>query len=107
MIDHIKLDIVTKFGEKINTGSMIKLSLNLVSIFSQHFSRNIDISDAKKRTFRTCSVMYDHTRHYMCAHTLHTLQGHVSVTLCVSKSRPFATNLSLRLPFGCLFFVVQ
>ena len=95
MIVHIKIDIVAKFGEKINTGSMIKLSLNLVSIFSQHFSRNIDISDAKKRTFRTCSVMYDHTRNLHPLHTLHTLQGHpvtVSVKLCVSYSRPFGTK---------------
>ena len=31
MIDHLKFDILTKFGEKINTGSMLKLGLNLVS----------------------------------------------------------------------------
>ena len=53
MIVHIKPDIVTKFGEKIIRESMIKLSLNLVSISSQHFSRNVDNSNAKKRTI-TC-----------------------------------------------------
>ena len=46
MIDHFKLDILTKFGEKIKTGSVIKLSLHSVSIFVSSFRKNIDNSNA-------------------------------------------------------------
>ena len=37
MIVHIKPDIVAKFGEKIITGSMIKLSLNVSAKTSSFF----------------------------------------------------------------------
>ena len=42
MIVHIMPDIVAKFGEKIITGSMIKLGLNVVSTFCQQLFLNID-----------------------------------------------------------------
>ena len=42
MIVHIKPDIVAKFGEKIMTGSMLKLSLNLVNKNVIIFLQNID-----------------------------------------------------------------
>ena len=76
MIVHIKPDIVAKFGEKIITGSMIKLDLNLVSKNIIIFFLNIDL-ETHKHTIRTCGVRYDVTRHCMYAHTLQTLQDHV------------------------------
>ena len=100
MIVHIKPDIVAKFGGKINTGSMIKLSLNLVSIFSQHFSRNIDISDAKNA--RSELVAWCMTTHVItCVHTRYT---HFRVTYL---SRSVSLNRVL-LPqtFLCCFLLV-
>ena len=47
MIVHIKLNIVTKFGEKINTGSMIKFGLNL-SAFLVSIFREISIIQTDK-----------------------------------------------------------
>ena len=48
MILHIKPDIVAKFGEKIITGSMIKLGLNVISTFCQQLFLNIDNETHKK-----------------------------------------------------------
>ena len=58
MIVNIKPDILAKFGEKILTGSMIKLSLNLVS-------KNVSI-------FEKISILkriktHNHTKHVMIA----------------------------------------
>ena len=50
MIVHIKPDIVAKFGEKIITGSMLKLSLNLVSKNVIIFLQISIMKRIKKRT---------------------------------------------------------
>ena len=46
MIENFKLDIVTKFCEKINTGSILNFSLKISQHFRMHFSKNIDNSNA-------------------------------------------------------------
>ena len=82
MIVHIKPDIVTKFGERINTGSMIKLGLNLVSKNVIIFSK---ISIWKRIIKRTISrpkrgpVTWscDVTRLLRAAHFRITFKGHV------------------------------
>ena len=50
MIDQIKPYIVAKFGEKINTRSMIKLGLNLTAFLVSIFREISIIQTHKKRT---------------------------------------------------------
>ena len=100
MIVHIKLNIVTKFGEKINTRTMIKFGLNL-SAFLVSIFREISIFQTQKNA-RSELVAWCMTTHVItCVHTRYT---HFRVTYL---SRSVSLNRVL-LPqtFLCGFLLV-
>ena len=107
MIVHIKLNIMTKFGEKINTGTMIKFGLNL-SAFLVSIFREISIIQTHKNA-RLELLVRSHV--ITCMHTRYT-HFRVTYTRFTSRSASqirvlLAQSLSLLLPLCSLFFVFQ